>query len=95
MQYRKHYRCVGEKGLNPELAPKIWDQITAEAICSLQDVQAIEQNCHCSHCEKAGVSRSLRLLPQDIGVKKFKINHGLKTGHPLQHVKFFDKKSLN
>jgi hypothetical protein len=26
----------------------------------------------------------------DIGVKKYKINNGLKGDHPLNHVKFFD-----
>ena len=32
MQYRKHYKCVGEKGLNPKVAPDLWDKITEEAI---------------------------------------------------------------
>lgn len=34
-----------------------------------------------------------RLQVKDIGIKKFKINHGLNNGHPLNHVKFFSKNS--
>ena len=29
---------------------------------------------------------------EDIGLKKYKIHHGMKNDHPLNHVKFFDKK---
>ena len=32
MQLRQHYKCVGEKGLNPKVAEKIWDRITVQEI---------------------------------------------------------------
>ena len=76
MQYRKHYKCVGEKGLNKDVAEIVWNQITAEAIVEFQDEESDD-----------------KLLPEHIGVKKFIINHGLKKDHPLNNVKFFDKKS--
>jgi RNA-binding protein YhbY len=37
MQYRRHYRCVGEKGLDKEIAAKVWDQITANEIVKYID----------------------------------------------------------
>jgi len=37
MQYRRHYKCVGEKGLNPKVAPDLWDKITEEAIVEYQE----------------------------------------------------------
>ena len=75
MQYRKHYKCVGEKGLSRKVAEKRWDQITAQAIVQYQE-DDLEP-----------------LSADDIVVKKFIINHGLKEAHPLENVKFFDKKS--
>ena len=32
------------------------------------------------------------LQPSEIALKKFKIHHGMKADHPLNHVKFFDRK---
>ena len=77
MQFRKHYKCVGEKGLNmARLDDDIWKQITPEAICEYAEPDENGQ----------------MLKPSDIGVKKYIITNGLKGDHPLNHVKFFDKK---
>jgi len=70
---------VGEKGLDPEKVAGIWKKITNEAI--FEFVQLDEDS-------------DDNLKVEDIGVKKFVINHGLKEGdHPLNHVKFFNKRS--
>jgi len=76
MQFRQHYLCVGEKGLNRVTAERVWKNITAEAICSFAEPD----------------ENGERLLPTEVGVKKYTINHGLKRDHPLNNVKFFDKK---
>ena len=78
MQYRKHYKCVGEKGIGQEIALKKWDQISEAAICKYDNADEDE-----------------RLKPEEIGIKKYKINQGLKLAHPLEHTLFFDKKSQN
>ena len=67
---------MGEKGLDSKIAGKIWSKITEEAVVACQD-------------EDYG---SERLKAEEIRLKKFKINYGLKDDHPLNHVKFFDKK---
>ena len=54
----------------------MWKQINAEAICKFSEAD-----------ENGDL-----LLPHEIGVKKYIINHGLKNDHPLNNVKFFDKK---
>ena len=76
MQYRKHYRCVGEKGLSRNMVEKMWKNISVEEIIKYQDKNNEDP-----------------LTCEDIGIKKFKINHGLNDKHPLNNVKFFDKKS--
>lgn len=57
-------------------ADRIWKQITSEAVCKFAEVD---------DCADP-------LIPSDIGIKKYTINHGLKRDHPLNNVKFFDKK---
>lgn len=32
MQFREHYKCVGEKGINTVLADEIWKKITEEEV---------------------------------------------------------------
>ena len=58
------------------LEDDIWKKITAEAICQFAEPD----------------ENGEKLQPIDIGIKKYTINHGLKHDHPLNHVKFFDKK---
>ena len=77
IHFRQLYKCAGEKGLDPEKAPGIWKQITAANILQYADQ-----------------SGDIKLQESDIALKKYVINHGLKDGkHPLESVKFFDKKS--
>ena len=33
MAYRKHYKCVGEKGINKRIADEMWSKISKEDIC--------------------------------------------------------------
>merc|ERR1712166_1162985 len=76
MHFRQHYRCVGEKGLNRVTAERVWQDVTAEAVCSFAEPD----------------DNGELLLPTEVGIKKYTINHGLKRDHPLNNVKFFDKK---
>lgn len=60
------------------MANNVWKDITAEAICNFSKPQ----------------ENGEELKPHEIGVKKYIINHGLKEKHPLNYVKFFDKKGI-
>jgi len=80
IQMRGHYRCVGEKGLRRQVAEQLWNSISAEEIVSHLGAQS----------ERAG--DPVTLTADEIGVKKFLINHGMKRGHPLENVKFFNLK---
>jgi len=82
MAYRKHYKCVGEKGVTRRVAERMWPHITAQAIVEHQDREAEE------FLEDP-------LSAEDLAVWKFKITHGLKNDHPLNHVRFFDHRSQN
>ena len=80
IQFRQHYRCVGEKGIDQERANLKWKEITVKAIFE--------------HAQFDDDSED-NLKIEDIGLKKFVITHGLKEKHPLYHVKFFDKRSIS
>lgn len=66
--YRKHYVCVGEKGVSRRVAEKVWSEITPE--------QVIE-------CATDNVSSDGEITASEIRIKKFYISHGMKKGHPL------------
>ena len=74
MDYRQHYKCVGEKGLNKMVATNRWNSIKEADIVRL--------------------SSDGSLKPEDIVVRKFKINHGLKDKYPLNYVRFYDKSEI-
>lgn len=75
MDYRQHYKCVGEKGLRQDVAAKKWNSIGEQDIVK---------------CGRKDAS----LKPEEIVVRKFKINHGLKDKYPLWYVKFYDKSEI-
>ena len=75
MDFRQHYKCVGEKGLNSNVAQRQWNNVNEAAIVAYAP---------------SGSS----LKPEDLGVRKFKINHGLGKDHPLFNVRFYDKKEV-
>lgn len=86
MLLRQHYRCVGEKGLDPEKSSKeLWSKITADAVIE-----------HASKDQGLDPDPENRLSAEEIGIKKYIITHGLKGNrHPLDHVKFFGKHTQN
>ena len=59
----------------------MWEDITAEAVVKFQ--------------ESSGEDEDSILRAEEIAIKKFKINHGLKNEHPLNKCKFFDKKGVS
>lgn len=75
MDFRQHYKCVGEKGLNKQVALSHWNEVCAAAIVA-----------------HAPAGSTLRV--EDLGVRKFKINHGLGSDQPLYNVRFYDKKEI-
>lgn len=76
MQFRQLYKCVGEKGLNYDIDSKVWGSITEEEVCKF--------------VEDDGYSEKLK--PEEIAIRKYKIHHGMKKDHPINYVKFFDRK---
>ena len=60
------------------MAEEVWEDITSVAVVSFQEL--------------SGEDEDSILRADEIGIKKFKINHGLKKDHPLTSTKFFDKK---
>lgn len=66
--------------MSPSIAEEVWDDITSEAVVSFQEL--------------SGEDEDSILRADEIGIKKFKINHGLKKDHPLTSTKFFDKKGV-
>lgn len=72
MDYRQHYKCVGEKGLSKKVVDKLWNDLKEEVVCKYR----------CSGSD---------LKPEDLSLRKFKINHGLGAKYPLNHVRFYDR----
>ena len=72
MDYRQHYKCVGEKGLSRKVVDRLWNELSAETVCKYLPLNS-------------------DLKPEDLCLRKFKINHGLGSKYPLNHVRFYDR----